>query len=619
MGAFLPRKGQRPGSSLERGTRGALDARSTGRLATDERPPRRRVPGRARGRQALPPRRRGRRHDAAGQAPLEARSRRDRRARGTAARRRRRRLGDERQDHDDRDGRRDPRAGPQARLEPLRREPRLRRRLHPPRRARRRPGAARGRRRCAAGGRSPRQAARGAARQPLPRPARPLRRARAHRRALAHGDGRPAAGDRARRQRRRPAGRRPGARPRRTRSPTGSTTRATPARRSSTRPTRATASAAGSRTSSRPRTSAISATTAAPPAATRGRRSMCARREIELDGLQARLVPARDARGRRPGSGCRCPASTTSTTRSARPRSPSRSARRSRRSATGSSGSAPPSAASSGSRPATRRLLMLLIKNPAGANEVVHTLLEGGAPSLLLVALNDAIADGKDVSWIWDVDFEPLLGRDGAADRLRRPGRGAGLRCVYGGLPRHALEVEPDLGARARPGPRADRPGGELVVLPTYTAMLELQRIVAERGWSKPYWERNVRIRVGHLYPDYLNIYADRGNIAVLDAAGGAPRPRARRGGDLHRRRGRPRRARPLLHRRRPGPRAGADRTRPRREGPGDRARRSRTAPRCSRSAAATSCSAAATSAATATRCRGSASSRTRPSPGRGG
>ena len=62
-----------------------------------------------------------------------------------------------------------------------------------------------------------------------------------------------------------------------------------------------------------------------------------------------------------------------------------------------------------------KKLLILLIKNPAGANEVVHTLLEGGAPDLLLVALNDAIADGKDVSWIWDVDFEPLFGR---AERL---------------------------------------------------------------------------------------------------------------------------------------------------------------------------------------------------------
>ncbi|TMM06640.1 MAG: DUF1727 domain-containing protein, partial [Actinobacteria bacterium] len=56
-----------------------------------------------------------------------------------------------------------------------------------------------------------------------------------------------------------------------------------------------------------------------------------------------------------------------------------------------------------------KSLLVLLIKNPAGANEAIRTLLAGEAPRLVLVALNDATADGKDVSWIWDVDFEPLL------------------------------------------------------------------------------------------------------------------------------------------------------------------------------------------------------------------
>ena len=137
-----------------------------------------------------------------------------------------------------------------------------------------------------------------------------------------------------------------------------------------------------------------------------------------------------------------------------------------------------------------KTLLVLLIKNPAGANEVVHTLLEGGAPSLLLVALNDAIADGKDVSWIWDVDFEPLLAR---SERLIASGERAaelGLRCVYGGLPEAKLDVEPSLGRALDRGLDLTAAGGELVVLPTYTAMLELQRIFAERGWSQPYWER---------------------------------------------------------------------------------------------------------------------------------
>jgi lipid II isoglutaminyl synthase (glutamine-hydrolysing) len=137
-----------------------------------------------------------------------------------------------------------------------------------------------------------------------------------------------------------------------------------------------------------------------------------------------------------------------------------------------------------------RTVLVLLIKNPAGANEVVRTLGLGEPPALLLVALNDAIADGKDVSWIWDVDLEPLLA---ATERLIASGDRAaelGVRCVYGGLPEERLEVEPSLERALDRALELTPPGGELVVLPTYTAMLTLQRLVTERGWSKPYWER---------------------------------------------------------------------------------------------------------------------------------
>jgi UDP-N-acetylmuramyl tripeptide synthase len=137
-----------------------------------------------------------------------------------------------------------------------------------------------------------------------------------------------------------------------------------------------------------------------------------------------------------------------------------------------------------------KTILLLLIKNPAGANEVVRTLEQAGTPSLLLIALNDAIADGKDVSWIWDVDLEPLLA---GAERLILSGDRAaelGLRCVYGGISEEALELEPDLERALDRGLALTSPGGELVVLPTYTAMLGLQRIVTERGHARPYWER---------------------------------------------------------------------------------------------------------------------------------
>jgi lipid II isoglutaminyl synthase (glutamine-hydrolysing) len=137
-----------------------------------------------------------------------------------------------------------------------------------------------------------------------------------------------------------------------------------------------------------------------------------------------------------------------------------------------------------------RRLLMLLIKNPAGANEAIRTLVAGGAPRLAVVALNDATADGKDVSWIWDVDFEPLLA---GLERVIVSGDRAAelaLRFAYAGFDRDAIEVVPELELALDAGLALTPTGEELVVLPTYTAMLGLRKIVAGRGFTRQYWER---------------------------------------------------------------------------------------------------------------------------------
>ena len=110
---------------------------------------------------------------------------------------------------------------------------------------------------------------------------------------------------------------------------------------------------------------------------------------------------------------------------------------------------------------------------------------------MLVAALNDEIADGRDVSWIWDVDFEPLLP---ALETLVAAGARAhelALRFRYGGLDEEAIEVEPDLARALDRGLELTAAGGELVVLPTYTAMLGLQRLLAARGLARPYWERS--------------------------------------------------------------------------------------------------------------------------------
>lgn len=131
-------------------------------------------------------------------------------------------------------------------------------------------------------------------------------------------------------------------------------------------------------------------------------------------------------------------------------------------------------------RIADRDLLLLLVKNPAGANEVLRTLaLEPGEHDLLAV-LNDGIADGRDVSWVWDADFELLAGR------LRRvvcSGTRAAemaVRLKYAGVPEERLVVEPVL-STALDSAVGDG-SGRLVAIPTYTAMLELRRELVERG-----------------------------------------------------------------------------------------------------------------------------------------
>jgi len=136
---------------------------------------------------------------------------------------------------------------------------------------------------------------------------------------------------------------------------------------------------------------------------------------------------------------------------------------------------------------------ILLIKNPAGTNEVLRTLrLEAAAgqgPRTgvdLWIALNDGIADGRDVSWIWDADFELLIG---SARRVWCAGTRAAeiaLRLKYAGLDPSLIEVEGSItGSLDRAVAGA---AGTLFALPTYTALLELRTLLSSRGLAEDYW-----------------------------------------------------------------------------------------------------------------------------------
>jgi UDP-N-acetylmuramyl tripeptide synthase len=149
--------------------------------------------------------------------------------------------------------------------------------------------------------------------------------------------------------------------------------------------------------------------------------------------------------------------------------------------------------------PIRRELRILLVKNPAGANEVLRTLaLEPGQHDLLGV-LNDNIADGRDVSWIWDADFELLAGR---VRRATCSGTRAGelaVRLKYAGVQPERIRVLPDLAAAlsaaladrsAQDGAGQPEDSGTAVVaplyaLPTYTAMLSLRELLSAGGQTR--------------------------------------------------------------------------------------------------------------------------------------
>ncbi len=144
-----------------------------------------------------------------------------------------------------------------------------------------------------------------------------------------------------------------------------------------------------------------------------------------------------------------------------------------------------------GARAPDREMRIMLVKNPAGANEVLRTLaLERGEHDLLGV-LNDQIADGRDVSWIWDADFELLAGRIRRVTCSGNRAADLATRLKYAGIDTARIHIQTELSA-ALDLAAANRPDGTepppLYALPTYTAMLALRDLLVARGEASSAW-----------------------------------------------------------------------------------------------------------------------------------
>ena len=136
-----------------------------------------------------------------------------------------------------------------------------------------------------------------------------------------------------------------------------------------------------------------------------------------------------------------------------------------------------------------RELVVILFKNPAGANEALRAIARDVDGAQVLLALNDGIADGRDVSWIWDIDVEGRL--DGAA-AITCSGRRAAdmaLRLRYAGIAVDSIGRMVNLGDALDDIVAAAQPGDRVYALATYTAMLELHGVLSDRGLTAPFWE----------------------------------------------------------------------------------------------------------------------------------
>ena len=131
---------------------------------------------------------------------------------------------------------------------------------------------------------------------------------------------------------------------------------------------------------------------------------------------------------------------------------------------------------------------MMLVKNPAGCNQVLEFLQTIPERFVLVVCLNDRGADGTDVSWIYDAAFEKLAGMSGTLERVIVSGDRAAdmaVRLQYAGLPTPAIELERDYETLVRELERVERP---IYIIPTYTAMLELRETVIRHCGGDDFW-----------------------------------------------------------------------------------------------------------------------------------
>lgn len=124
-----------------------------------------------------------------------------------------------------------------------------------------------------------------------------------------------------------------------------------------------------------------------------------------------------------------------------------------------------------------RPVRLVLAKNPAGASAVIREVASDPAVGAVVVSVSDQIADGRDISWIWDVDHERLAQTGVPIVPSGRRAADVAVRLKYAGANPAPAETDPLSAIRSA---MARCPAGKTtIVLATYTAMLDIRRAVS--------------------------------------------------------------------------------------------------------------------------------------------
>lgn len=110
-----------------------------------------------------------------------------------------------------------------------------------------------------------------------------------------------------------------------------------------------------------------------------------------------------------------------------------------------------------------------LIKNPTGASEVLKTV---DLKSNIVIAINDNYADGRDISWLWDSDFEQLKNAEKLVITSGCRANDMATRLKYAGIPQEKIIVEPNIKKAIDKATTA----GKTTILPSYTALLKINK-----------------------------------------------------------------------------------------------------------------------------------------------